>query len=104
MITTFAQDMRRNGQLSPAIKEFAREVRAQMVEDLTCTPPDVILVDNLRMTEARGLKAIKFFSEDEGFRALFSHYKKTRIWGNFTSYVKDPRWDPVRPPSCRRIY
>jgi hypothetical protein len=94
-----------DGQLSPEMQELAREMRAKTVIDLSCTPPDAILVDDLLKTNARGIDVIAFFSENEEFRAIFANYDKGRTIKNFTAYVKRPgSLPPARPAVCRTVY
>lgn len=104
MLATFAKEMRKNGRLSPALASMAQDVRTDTVNDLSCNPPDLIIVDDLIGTKASGLNAVAFFSEDPDFGALFSHYTKKQVLGNFTSYAKVENWKPVRPSLCRTIY
>ncbi|HET6157092.1 MAG TPA: GtrA family protein [Dongiaceae bacterium] len=105
MLTAFAYQLRTDGRLSPEMQELAREVRTQTAADLECNPPDVILVDDLRVSKAYGIEAVAFFSEDKEFRAFIANYDKARKLGYFTAYIKHRGWNPAAPPAaCRPVY
>lgn len=50
------------------------------------------------------LNAIKFFSENERFAELFTHYTRIDKMSRYTSYIKDSAWQPARPAGCREIF
>ncbi|MCG5481017.1 MAG: GtrA family protein [Ensifer alkalisoli] len=104
MLTAFSQDLKKNGELSPKLAEMANLIRSQTAVDLSCNPPDVIIVDNLERSKASSVEPIGFLSEDQAFDAVFSNYTRDRSIGRFTSYVKAAGWQPSRPKDCRMIY
>ncbi|MEJ6846923.1 GtrA family protein [Sinorhizobium fredii] len=104
MLTAFSQDLQRTGELSPKLTQMANLVRRQTVVDLSCSPPDVIIVDNLERSKASGLDPISFLSEDPAFGAFFANYTKVRSIERFTSYFKAAGWQPSRPKDCRTIF
>ncbi|ASY70380.1 helix-turn-helix transcriptional regulator [Sinorhizobium fredii] len=104
MLTAFSQDLQMTGELSPELTQMANLVRRQTVVDLSCSPPDVIIVDNLERSKASGLDPISFLSEDPAFGAFFANYTKVRSIERFTSYFKAAGWQPSRPKDCRTIF
>ncbi|NRQ16627.1 GtrA family protein [Ensifer sesbaniae] len=104
MLTAFSQDLQKRGELSPDLAEMANLVRRQTVIDLTCNPPDVLIVDNLERSKAAGLDPISFLSVDPTFASVFTNYTKAETIGRFTSYVKMAGWQPSRPTDCRTIF
>jgi len=104
MLTAFSQDLQKRGELSPDLAEMANLVRRQTVIDLTCNPPDVLIVDNLERSKAAGLDPISFLSVDPTFASVFTNYTKAETIGRFTSYVKMAGWQPSRPKDCRTIF
>lgn len=104
MLTAFSQDLQKSGELSPELAEMANLVRRQTVIDLTCNPPDVVIVDNLERSKAAGLDPINFLSVDPEFGTVFANYTKADTIEGFTSYVKEAGWQPSRPKDCRTIF
>lgn len=104
MLTAFSQDLQKSGELSPELAEMAKLVRRQTVIDLTCNPPDVVIVDNLERSKAAGLDPISFLSVDPEFGTVFANYTKADTIEGFTSYVKEAGWQPSRPKDCRTIF
>lgn len=93
-----------HGQLTPELQRLADEVRQQTADDLACNPPDLILVDDFRVSKSPGFDILGFFKENRDFERLFSHYTEERKLVIYTSYRKSADWQPERPPSCRTIY
>ena len=103
MLTAFSQDIERQGELSPKLAEMAQTVRSQTVMDLSCNPPDVIIVDNLERSKASALEPISFLSEDKTFGDFFANYTIGQSVGRSTSYFKMAGWQPPRSKDCRTI-
>ncbi len=104
MLAAFSQDLQKNGKLSPKLADMANLVRKQTVIDLTCNPPDVLIVDNLERSKAAGLDPISFLAVDPAFATVFTKYTRVETIGRFTSYVKVAGWQPSRPKDCRTIF
>jgi hypothetical protein len=110
MLPAFALEEQANGNLSVPMQELARDVRAQTAADLTCNPPELIIVDDVRQLRANGIDMLAFFAEDDDFRRFFANYEKaeTRTVGTdhqFASFVRRQGWQPTAPPAgCRKIH
>lgn len=105
MTITMAKQLKATGRLSPPLQVLADEVRTQTVDDLVCNPPDMILVDDLSRSKAGAFDLVDFFSENEDFRQIFSHYDRGEVSENFTAYKKREGWRPEKKPNlCRKIF
>lgn len=105
MTIAMAKQLKATGHLSPALQVLADEVRTQTVDDLMCNPPDMILVDDLSRSKAGAFDLVDFFSKNEDFRQIFSHYDRRQVSENFTAYAKREGWQPEKKPHvCRRVF
>ncbi|QND65896.1 hypothetical protein HB777_19610 [Mesorhizobium loti] len=105
MTIVMAKQLKAAGRLTPTLEVMAENVRTQTADDLICNPPDMILVDDLSRSKAGTFDLVAFFSENEEFRAIFSHYAKRESAMNFTAYAKQGNWRPEnRPSMCRNVF
>ena len=101
--TLFAEE-KQDGMLSPELAAMADTVRRQTVEDLSCNPPEIILVDDFSPSRYPGFDMLRFFRENKDFKSLFSHYTLDRRSGRYTSYKKSSDWPRPPAPRCRTIH
>lgn len=105
MTIVMAKQLKATGRLTPTLQAMADKVRTQTADDLMCNPPDVILVDDLSRSKAGAFDLVAFFSENEAFRAIFSHYARRESAANFTAYAKQGNWQPENKPAlCRNLF
>jgi len=104
MVYIFIKYEKEHGDLSLPLNGVANIIRSQTVEDFRCNPPEIILVDSFLGKRFGKFDILAFFQENDDFREFFSHYRKVRTLMAFTSYRKDPYWNPDRPANCRTIY
>ena len=90
--------------LSGRLGALADEVRAQTVQDISCNPPRIILVDSFQRGLARGFDILSFFEESREFRTLFADYALSETSGRYTAYRLSGPWTRPRPEDCRTIF
>ncbi|WP_245417614.1 hypothetical protein [Aminobacter sp. AP02] len=104
MVHTIFAYQNEHGQLSSELERLAQDVRQQTVEDFTCNPPEMILVDDFRYSRSPGFDIVDFFSENAEFRQLFAHYDLVRQVDAYASYKKSDAWVPTASSHCRTIH
>lgn len=104
MVHTMSEQETKRGSLTRELAALADEIRRQTVEDLLCNVPDIILVDDFRLSRSPGFDILAFFKKDKAFEQLFSNYSLDRKSVIYTSYRKLPDWQPERPAGCRTIF
>lgn len=84
-------------QLTPALQKIADDLRRDMVDDLTCQPPDILIESTGHKEHVHGdvpFDYIGFFSQDARFRSLFKNYRMIGIRGHLNFYQ---RISPIAP-------
>ncbi|AWC21347.1 GtrA-like protein [Aminobacter sp. MSH1] len=104
MVLAMSEHEKKYGSLTPELAALANDIRRQTVEDLRCNVPDIILVDDFRLSKSPGFDILEFFRKDKDFERLFANYSLDRKSVIYTSYKKAADWQPERPVGCRTIH
>jgi hypothetical protein len=93
------------GPKGQSLARLADEVRAQTVEDLTCNPPERILVDEeTSHTWGVPFDYLAFFQASPDFSRFLARYQPGPRFGPVATYDLVDRTGLERPAGCRRIY
>ncbi len=106
MLPTIATYEHDHGRLSPQLQTFADSVRAQLLHDLQCNPPALVIVDDphtVPALDAAGFDYLAFFRRNAGIADLLAHYSHEKDKGIFDIFRKPAGWRPPRPEGCREI-
>ncbi|MEP9388020.1 hypothetical protein [Mesorhizobium sp. KR9-304] len=104
MLAAIAQQQQQQGSLSPRMQLLADEIRMQTSEDMRCYEPAIILVDDLRRSNANGYDALRFFRQYEPFEEAFQSYKPIGKRKNLTAFVRQTKSKSPTPTSCRTVH
>jgi hypothetical protein len=106
MLPSLARFEKEHGRLSPALQDIADKLRKQLLHDLTCNPPELIIVDNVALSpslDGADFDYLRFFRRNMALAAFLDRYSHTRDHDVFDIFRKPKVLGVKRPTGCRDI-